>query len=91
MQEAKQMTTVQTVGAASHTPMDFSLAVRVGRKPVSSRSSLCLNETASSFSKGGVFECSSRVMRKYHARFLEGWAIARSPGYSALPLLKQKG
>src|ERR1700733_2019113 len=22
-------------------------------------------------------------MRKYHARFLEGWATARSPGYSA--------
>ena len=21
-------------------------------------------------------------MRKYHARFLEGWATARSPGYS---------
>jgi hypothetical protein len=23
-------------------------------------------------------------MRKYHARFLEGWATARSPGYSAM-------
>ena len=23
-------------------------------------------------------------MRKYHARFLEGWATARSPGYSAV-------
>ena len=22
-------------------------------------------------------------MRKYHARFLEGWATVRSPGYSA--------
>jgi hypothetical protein len=40
MQEAKQMTTVKTVGAASHTLMDSSIAVRVSRKPVLSRSSL---------------------------------------------------
>ena len=25
-------------------------------------------------------------MRKYHARFLEGWATARSPGYSAVSI-----
>ena len=37
--EAKQMTTAQAVGAASHTHLvDLSIAVRVGRKPVSSRS-----------------------------------------------------
>ena len=36
--EAKQMTTAQAVGAASHTQADLSVVVRVGRKPVSSRS-----------------------------------------------------
>ncbi len=35
--EAKQMTTAQAVGAASHTPGGFSTAVRIGSKPVSSR------------------------------------------------------
>ena len=38
MQEAKQMTTAQAVGAASHTPGEFSIVVRIGCKPVSSRS-----------------------------------------------------
>jgi hypothetical protein len=38
MYEAKQMTTGQPVGAASHTTRGFSTAVRIGRKPVSSRS-----------------------------------------------------
>jgi hypothetical protein len=37
MYEAKQMTTAQAVGAASHTPGGFSTAVRIGNKPVSSR------------------------------------------------------
>src|SRR6267378_7338908 len=37
MYEAKQMTTAQAVGAASHTPGGFSTAVRIGSKPVSSR------------------------------------------------------
>src|SRR5467141_2641317 len=37
MKEAKQMTTAQAVGAASHTPGGFSTAVRIGSKPVSSR------------------------------------------------------
>ena len=37
MQEAKQMTTAQAVGAASP-PGEFSIAVRIGCKPVSSRS-----------------------------------------------------
>ena len=55
MQEAKQMTTVKTVGAASHTLMDFSIAVRVGRKSVSSRSSLHLNEASSSFFRGAFW------------------------------------
>jgi hypothetical protein len=38
MQEAMQMTTAQAVGAASHTPGEFSIAVRIGCNPVSSRS-----------------------------------------------------
>ena len=38
MHEPKQMTTVQAVGAASHTSGGFSTAVRIGSKPVSSRS-----------------------------------------------------
>jgi len=41
-------------GAASHTPGDFSIAVRIGCKPVSSRSYLHLNKTASSFVKGAL-------------------------------------
>ena len=35
--EAKQMTTAQAVGAASHMPGGFPTAVRIGSKPVSSR------------------------------------------------------
>jgi hypothetical protein len=46
------MTTAQAVGAASHTPGEFSIAVRIGCKPVSSRSYLYLNEAASSFFMG---------------------------------------
>jgi hypothetical protein len=38
MYEAKQMTTGQPVGAASHTTGGFSTAVRIGSKSVSSRS-----------------------------------------------------
>jgi hypothetical protein len=38
MNEAKQMTTAQAVGAASHMAGGFSTAVRIGSKPVSSRS-----------------------------------------------------
>ena len=49
----------------------------------------CCNKAASSSFKGGVIECSSRVMRKYQARFLEGRATARSPGYSAENLTNQ--
>ena len=37
MNEAKQMTTAQAVGAASHTPGGFSTVVRIGSKSVSSR------------------------------------------------------
>jgi hypothetical protein len=49
------MTTAQAVGAASHTPGEFSIAVRIGCKPVSSRSYLHLNKTASSFVKGALW------------------------------------
>src|SRR6267143_1527959 len=38
MHEAKQMTTGQPVGAASHTTGGFSTAVQIGSKSVSSRS-----------------------------------------------------
>ena len=38
MHEAKQMTTGQPVGAASHTTGGFSIAARIGSKSVSSRS-----------------------------------------------------
>ncbi len=37
MKEAKQMTTAQAVGAASHTLVGFSTDVRIGSKSVSSR------------------------------------------------------
>jgi len=66
-----------------HVRWIVSIDVRVGRKPVSSRSCLFLNKAASSFAEGGVVECSSRVRRKSHARFLEGWARVTAPGYSA--------
>src|SRR6266403_5037612 len=43
MHEAKQMTTGQPVGAASHTTGGFSTVVRIGSKSVSSRSaSFCI-------------------------------------------------
>ena len=43
MHEAKQMTTGQPVGAASHTAGGFPSTVRIGSKSVSSRSDLfCL-------------------------------------------------
>ena len=94
MQEAKQMTTVKTVGAASHTLMDFSIAVRVGRKSVSSRSSLHLNEASSSFFRGAFWvlepddgKPSSPVLRglgaSNGARLLDPWdyfPLARDSG-----------
>jgi hypothetical protein len=52
--QAKQMTTEQADGADSHTPGEFSMAVRIGCKPLSSRSYMQLNKTASSFVKGLV-------------------------------------
>jgi hypothetical protein len=52
MKEAKQMTTVQAVGAASHTMVAFSTAVRVGRRSVSRRFYLMLNKAAASFFRG---------------------------------------
>jgi hypothetical protein len=60
----------------------FSTAVQIGRKPISSRSHLFLNQTASSFFWGGVSECSSRMTGNLHVRFLEGWAPAMAPGHS---------
>ena len=51
---SKANETAQAVGAASHTPGEFSIVVRIGCKPVSSRSYLHLNKTASSFVKGAL-------------------------------------
>src|SRR5215831_19673401 len=62
----------------------LSIAVRVGGKPVSSRSYSYLNEAASSFFHGGVIECSSRMRGNFQVRFLEGWAAARPPGHSTV-------
>ncbi len=42
-----------------------------------------LNKAASSFFKGGVIECSSRMTGNCHVRFLEGWPPAMGAGYSA--------
>ena len=81
MNEAKQMTTAQAVGAASHTPGGFSTAVRIGSKPVSSRSGSFWIRPRPRFS-GGVFECSSRMTGNLQVRFLEGWAPAMAPGHS---------
>jgi len=55
MYEAKQMTTAQAVGAASHTPGGFSTAVRIGSKPVSSRPYSFWIRPRPRFSRGGVF------------------------------------
>ena len=52
MHEAKQMTTGQPVGAASHTIGGFSTVVRIGSKSVSSRSASFLNQAASSLFRG---------------------------------------
>ena len=81
MNEAKQMTTAQAVGAASHTPGGFSTAVRIGSKPVSSRSASFESGRVLVF-QGGVFGCSSRMTGNLQVRFLEGWAPAMVPGYS---------
>src|SRR5271166_6012553 len=62
MQEAKQMTAAQAAGAASHTLVVSSAAVRVGRRSVSSR----LYSSVVEYGRvlvfhGGVIECSSRM------------------------------
>jgi ferredoxin-NADP reductase len=86
MDEAKQMTTAQAVGAASHTPGGFlSIAVRVGGKPVSSRSYSYLNEAASSFFMGalGVLEPDDGKLSSPVLRGLSGRKAARLPGSCA--------
>src|SRR5216684_83579 len=54
MQEAKQMMAAQAAGAASHTMVASSTAVRVGRRSVSRRFYLMLNKAASSFFRGAL-------------------------------------
>jgi hypothetical protein len=51
-----------------------STAVRVGRRPVSRRLYLMLNTAASSFFRGGVIECSSRMKGKLSSPVLRGLA-----------------
>jgi hypothetical protein len=90
IQEATQMTTAQAAGAASHTlvvfffsPLPCELAAdqyRVGCIH------LLLNKAASSFFRGAFLECSSRMRRKSHVRFLEGWPPAMGAGHSACEL-----
>jgi hypothetical protein len=56
MHEAKQMTTGQPVGAASHTAGGIPSAVRIGSKSVSSRSDLfCFASGRVLVAYGGVF------------------------------------
>jgi len=81
MYEAKQMTTGQPVGAASHTSGGFSTAVRIGSQSVSSRSYSFESGRVLVF-QGGVIERSSRMRGNLQVRFLEGWASAMAPGYS---------
>jgi hypothetical protein len=52
--EAKQMTAAQAAGAASHTMVASSTAVRVGRRSVLRRLYLMLNKAASSFFRGAL-------------------------------------
>jgi len=85
MNEAKQMTTAQAVGAASHTPGGFSpppcestaSQYRVGLIRFESGRVLVF--------QGGVFGCSSRMTGNLQVRFLEGWAPAMALGHSTAP------
>jgi hypothetical protein len=85
MYEAKQMTTGQPVGAASHTSGGFSTAVRIGSQSVSSRSYSFESGRVLVF-QGGVIERSSRMRGNLQVRFLEGWASAMAPGHSTVIL-----
>jgi hypothetical protein len=92
MQEAKQMTIAQAAGAASHTlvvsPLPCELAAdqyRVGCIH------LLVNKAASSFFTWAFLECSSRMRRKSHVRFLEGWPPAMGAGHSAHRQLTAQG
>jgi hypothetical protein len=78
------MTAAKPAGAASHTLVASSTAVRVGRRLVSSRSYLFLVEIRPRprFSRG-VLECPSRMKGNFQVRFLEGWPPAMGAGYSA--------
>jgi hypothetical protein len=72
MYDAKQMTTGQPVGAASHTTGD-STAVRIGSKSVSSRSASPLFEPGRVLVvQGDVFGCSSRMNGKPSRPVLRG-------------------
>ena len=85
MYEAKQMTTGQPVGAASHPTGGFSTAARIGSKSVSSRSDSFGIGRVLVF-HGGVFGCSSRMNGKPSSPVLRG--LGASNG--ARPLDKVK-
>jgi hypothetical protein len=73
MDEAKQMTTENSVGAASHTAGGIPSAVRIGSKSVSSRSDLiCFVSGRVLVVHGGVFGCSSRMNGKPSSPVLRG-------------------
>ena len=77
MYEAKQMTTGQPVGAASHTAGGIPSAVRIGSKSVSSRSDSIRFESGRVLVfHGGVFGCSSRMNGKPSSPVLRGLGVS---------------
>ena len=83
MSEAKQMTAAQAAGAASHTMVVF-LHCRASWPQTSIEKVLFDVEYSRVLVfQGGVIECSSRMTGNCQVRFLEGWAPAMAPGYSA--------
>lgn len=78
------MTAAQPAGAASHTLVVSSTAVRIGRRSVSSRFySFVVESDCVLVFQEGVLECSSRMKGNFQVRFLEGWPPAMGAGYSA--------
>ena len=69
MHEAKQMTTGQPVGAASHTTGGFSTAARIGSKSVGL---IRFKSGRVLVFHGGVFGCSSRMNGKPSSPVLRG-------------------
>jgi hypothetical protein len=70
--DAKQMTVKLT---------DASIRVWREKTPVVYRKGYIMLWIASYSQKEWPLKCLSRVRRKVHARFLEGWGLATIPGY----------